>query len=78
MVHNVSTVLMLAMFFGHIYIGSIGMRGAYTAMRRGYVDEAWAREHHAYWYEEIRAGKTPAQRSKPLNIVDDTHSVRPV
>ena len=78
MVHAVSTALMLAMFFGHIYLGTIGMRGAYTAMRRGYVDETWAKEHHAYWYEDIKAGKIPAQRSKPLVIVDDTQSVRPV
>ena len=31
----------------------------------GYVDEAWAREHHRLWYEDIRAGKIPAQRSAP-------------
>jgi formate dehydrogenase subunit gamma len=42
-------------FAGHIYIGTIGMRGAYTAMRRGWVGDAWAREHHAYWYEEVAA-----------------------
>ena len=72
MVHAVSTVLMMVVFLGHIYIGTIGMRGAYTAMRRGYVDDAWAREHHEYWYDEIRAGKIPAQRSKPLVIVDGT------
>src|SRR5207237_6518431 len=78
MVHAVSTVLMLVVFFGHIYIGTIGMRGAYTAMRRGYVDEAWAKEHHAYWYEEIKAGRVPAERSKPLAIVHDTpESARP-
>ena len=78
MVHNVSAVLMLAIMFGHIYIGSIGMRGAYTAMRRGYVDEAWAREHHAYWYEDIKAGRIPAERTRPLAVVHDTHeSARP-
>ena len=78
MIHNVSAVLMLAIMFGHIYIGSIGMRGAYTAMRRGYVDEAWAREHHAYWYEDIKAGRIPAERTKPLAVVHDTHeSARP-
>ena len=77
MVHAVSTVLMLAMFFGHIYIGTIGMRGAYTAMRRGYVDDAWAQEHHAYWYEDIRAGRVPAQRSKPL-VVEQPTTVRTV
>ncbi|MFI4929516.1 MAG: formate dehydrogenase subunit gamma, partial [Burkholderiales bacterium] len=30
-----------------------------------YVDEAWAKEHHALWYEDIKAGKIPAQRSAP-------------
>jgi formate dehydrogenase subunit gamma len=34
-------------------------------MRTGYVDEAWAREHHQYWAEDIRAGKIPVQRSQP-------------
>jgi formate dehydrogenase subunit gamma len=63
MIHAVAALLMLAMFLGHIYIGTIGMRGAYKAMRHGYVDEEWAREHHAYWYEDIQAGKIPAQRT---------------
>jgi formate dehydrogenase subunit gamma len=53
------------------------MRGAYTAMRRGYVDDAWAQEHHAYWYEDIRAGRVPAQRSKPL-VVEQPTTVRTV
>jgi formate dehydrogenase subunit gamma len=43
----------------HIYLGTIGMRGAYQAMRTGYVDEAWAKEHHEYWYEEVKRGKSP-------------------
>jgi formate dehydrogenase subunit gamma len=63
MVHAVATVLMMAMFLGHIYIGTIGMRGAYSAMRNGYVDEGWAQAHHELWYEDIKAGNIPAQRS---------------
>ena len=63
MVHVVATVCMMAMFMGHIYIGTLGMKGAYSAMRTGYVDEGWAREHHALWAEDVRAGKIPAQRS---------------
>jgi len=59
-------VLMLAMFIGHIYIGTIGMQGAYQGMRTGYVDETWAREHHEHWYDDIKAGKIPAQRTQPL------------
>jgi formate dehydrogenase subunit gamma len=63
MVHGVATVLMMAMFIGHIYMGTIGMQGAYKAMREGYVDETWAKEHHALWYDDIQAGKIPAQRT---------------
>ena len=63
MIHGVSTVLMMAMFLGHIYMGTIGMQGAFSAMREGYVDETWAKEHHELWYNDIKAGKIPAQRS---------------
>jgi formate dehydrogenase subunit gamma len=65
MVHAVATFLMMAMFLGHIYMGTIGMRGAYSAMREGYVDETWAKEHHELWYDDIKAGKIPPQRSTP-------------
>jgi formate dehydrogenase subunit gamma len=44
-------------------MGTLGMQGAYSAMRTGYVDEAWARDHHGLWAEDVRAGKIPAQRS---------------
>ncbi|WP_298926154.1 formate dehydrogenase subunit gamma [uncultured Ramlibacter sp.] len=78
MVHGVATVLMMCLFAGHIYLGTLGMRGAYSAMRSGYVDETWAKEHHAYWYEDIKAGKIPAQRSQPpSSIPDATDNVRP-
>jgi formate dehydrogenase subunit gamma len=63
MVHAVATVLMMAMFLGHIYLGTIGMKGAYKAMRTGYVDETWAKEHHSLWYDDIKDGKIPAQRT---------------
>jgi formate dehydrogenase subunit gamma len=65
MVHAVATVLMMAMFIGHIYLGTIGMQGAYKGMRTGYVDETWAKEHHEFWYDDVKAGKIPAQRSSP-------------
>ena len=67
MVHGVATVLMMAMFLGHIYMGTIGMQGAYKAMREGYVDETWAKEHHQLWYDDIQAGKIPAQRTPPAS-----------
>ncbi len=65
MIHAVATVLMMAMFIGHIYLGTIGMQDAYKGMRTGYVDETWAKEHHEFWYDDVKAGKIPAQRSVP-------------
>ena len=58
-VHLVAAVFFIAAGLGHIYMGTIGMEGAYRAMRDGYVDEEWAREHHALWYEEVKQGKRP-------------------
>jgi len=63
MIHATAAVLMMAMFMGHIYMGTIGMSGAYSAMKTGYVDETWAKEHHELWYDDIKAGKIPAQRT---------------
>ena len=63
MVHAAAAVLMMTAFIGHIYMGTLGMKGAFSAMRTGYVDEAWAREHHGLWAQDVRAGKIPAQRS---------------
>ena len=74
MIHGVATVLMMAMFMGHIYMGTVGMQGAYSAMRTGYVDETWAKEHHELWYNDIKAGKIPAQRSPEATAHSGTAS----
>lgn len=66
MVHAVATVLMVAIFLAHIYIGTLGMEDAYGAMRTGYVDETWAKEHHELWYDDVKAGHIPAQRTPPV------------
>lgn len=63
-VHLIAALIFVVMSFGHIYIGSIGMEGALEAMRDGYVDETWAKAHHELWYEDIKAGKVSAIRSK--------------
>jgi formate dehydrogenase subunit gamma len=62
-VHAISSVLMMALFFGHIYMASLGVPGAMAAMKTGYVDESWAKEHHELWYDDVKAGKIPAVRS---------------
>jgi len=63
--HAVAAMFIIAMFIGHAYMGTIGVSGSYQAMRTGYVDEGWAEEHHRLWYDDIAAGKIPAQRSAP-------------
>ena len=65
MVHAASTVLMVVLFLGHIYLGTIGMKGAYTAMRTGRVDEGWAREHHELWYRRHQGRPHPGPTQRP-------------
>lgn len=77
MIHAVSTILMMCMLLGHIYLGTIGMKGAFKAMKTGYVDETWAREHHDIWYEDIKSGKIPAQRTEKASSGRSHAMVRP-
>ena len=49
-VHMICAYLAMALACVHIYLGTVGMTGAYRAMRDGYVDESWAEHHHARWY----------------------------
>jgi formate dehydrogenase subunit gamma len=53
--HAVVGVIMIAAIIAHIYIGTLGMEGAYDAMGSGEVDLAWARAHHSLWVEEEQA-----------------------
>ena len=54
-VHGIVGVLFVAAMLGHIYIGTIGMEGAFEAMGTGTVDENWAKQHHSLWLEEEKA-----------------------
>lgn len=63
MVHSVMAFWFAAILIGHIYMGTIGTRGALEGMQTGYVTEGWAQEHHELWYNDVKAGKIPAQRS---------------
>jgi formate dehydrogenase subunit gamma len=51
-VHGVIAMLFIALMIAHIYIGTIGMEGAFEAMGSGEVDVNWAKEHHSLWLEE--------------------------
>ena len=54
-VHSVIGIVFIAGILAHIYIGTLGMKGAYDAMGSGKVDLAWARAHHDLWVEQEQA-----------------------
>lgn len=62
--HAIVGVVMTAVILGHIYIGTIGMEGAFDAMGEGEVDYNWAREHHGLWVRDLEEkGRSLAARS---------------
>jgi formate dehydrogenase subunit gamma len=67
-IHAVIAMLFIAAMLAHIYIGSIGMEGAFDAMGTGEVDVNWAKEHHALWAQEQLA-KTGASADTPPRAV---------
>lgn len=69
--HTIVAFAMMAIILAHIYLGSVGMEGAFDAMGSGQVETQWAKEHHGLWVEELEekgevdsagsAKATPAQ-----------------
>lgn len=69
--HAILAFVLMAIVIAHIYIGSVGMEGAYDAMGSGEVDEAWAKQHHSLWLEDIQQGEknqtTPSPDASPTD-----------
>lgn len=70
--HGIVALALVVVIIGHIYIGTLGMQGAFSAMGSGQVDVNWAREHHSLWadrelrkMEEVAAAETGAARVAP-------------
>lgn len=59
--HAIVSFVLMAIILAHIYIGSVGMEGAYDAMGSGQVDEAWAHQHHSIWLDELKAKEGKAE-----------------
>jgi formate dehydrogenase subunit gamma len=58
-VHGTVAVLFVGAMLAHIYIGTIGMEGAFEAMGTGEVDVNWAKQHHSLWLAEEQARTGP-------------------
>ncbi|MDH3581149.1 MAG: formate dehydrogenase subunit gamma [Hyphomicrobiales bacterium] len=55
--HAIIALVLIIVVIAHIYIGTIGMEGAFDAMGTGKVDQNWAKEHHSIWAEEVVGSK---------------------
>ncbi len=66
LLHSISGMVMFSIILGHIYIGSIGMEGAFDAMKTGQCDLNWAKEHHQNWAEDC-------EREKNIEIKPPEH-----
>jgi formate dehydrogenase subunit gamma len=62
-VHGIATVVLIAVSFGHIYMGTAALEGTFEVMKTGYCDTNWARDHHDLWYEKVKHEVEPAQQS---------------
>jgi formate dehydrogenase subunit gamma len=61
--HSVIAFLMMLAIIAHIYIGTVGMEGAFDAMGNGQVDLEWARQHHNLWVDEVQAKQGKGESS---------------
>ena len=63
--HLIVAFLFMAIILAHIYLGSVGMEGAFDAMGSGEVELQWAREHHGLWVEEVEQAQAAARGDGP-------------
>ena len=70
--HGIVALALIVVVIAHIYIGTLGMQGAFQAMGSGQVDVNWAKEHHSLWaereiqrMEDAAAAETGAVRVAP-------------
>ncbi|MDW3181982.1 formate dehydrogenase subunit gamma [Roseobacter sp.] len=61
--HAIVSFVLMAIIIAHIYIGSVGMEGAYAAMGDGEVELQWAREHHSLWTAEVEEQQSKAGKA---------------
>ncbi|MEM7500379.1 MAG: formate dehydrogenase subunit gamma [Pseudomonadota bacterium] len=63
--HTIVSIAMIVFIIAHIYIGSVGMQGAFAAMGSGQVDRNWALEHHSLWVQEEQDKALEGKKAAP-------------
>jgi len=74
-VHAALGLIMIAVIIGHIYIGTVGMEGAFDAMWSGKVDYNWMKEHHSLYLEEIEGRRHEARPDEARRGRREPHPV---
>lgn len=78
MAHAITTLVMIAVIIGHIYIGTIGMEGALEGIKTGYCDLNWARAHHDWWADKcIEEGKV-LSNGEAARLMGEQPSTHPI
>lgn len=57
LIHSALALFMIAVMIAHIYIGSLGMQGAFAAVSTGQVEINWAKENHSLWVKDTAKRK---------------------
>ncbi len=65
--HSIVALFLVVVIFAHIYIGTLGMQGAFSAMGSGQVDVNWAKEHHNLWADQMLSSQpaSPGGGARP-------------
>ena len=67
--HSIVALVLVGIIIAHIYIGTLGMQGAFSAMGTGQVDVNWAKEHHSLWAEEELRKENEATQAGASSMV---------
>ncbi len=69
--HGIISLFLISVIIAHVYIGTIGMEGAFDAMGSGQVDLNWVREHHSVWVSELEREVQQPSAAAPLRSAGD-------
>ena len=65
LVHMIAAYVAISLAAVHVYLGTVGVAGAYRAMRDGQVDASWAEHHHQRWYKDVVDGEAREKFVQP-------------
>ncbi len=72
-IHAIAAIIWIIVFFGHVYIGTIGTEGVLQGMITGRVSTEWAKQHHDLWYEDVKDQAEQVQSNLPSGT--ETHNL---